>query len=134
MLVQNQQQFGVNEFLNAVNLLYHSEDKDKKINANKFLVDFETKPESWDISFQVLLKDNLSEEAYYNALTILKRKIKYDFGNFAENPEYIEKLLIFLKSNIDKFKKFKHYIIINYCECIGKAFLFTGNKFKLILQ
>ena len=131
---QNQQQFGVDSFLNAVNLLYHSDDNDMKSKANKFLVDFETKVDSWDISFQVLLKDNLPEEAYYNALTILKRKIKYDFGNFQENSEYIDKLLTFLESNIDKFKKFKHYILINYCDCVGKAFLFTGDKFKSILQ
>ena len=129
-----QQEYSVDAFLNAVNFLYHSNDKDMKIKANKFLVDFETKAESWDIAFQVLLKDNLSEEAYYNALTILKRKIKYDFGNFSENPEYIEKLLNFFESNIDKFKKFKHYILINYCDCVGKAFLFTGKEFKIMLQ
>ena len=134
MQQQNQEQFGVDSFLNAVNLLYHSNDKDMKVKANKFLVDFETKVDSWDISFKVLMKDNLSEEAYYNALTILKRKIKYDFGNFSENPEYIEKLLTFFESNIDKFKKFKHYILINYCDCVGKAFLFTGDKFKSMLQ
>ena len=130
----NNQQYGIEEYLNAVNLLFHSNDKDLKVKANKFLVDFETKNESWDVAFQVLLKDNLSEEAYYNALNILKRKIKYDFGNFSENPEYIEKLLSFLETNIDKFKNFKHYILINYCDCVGKSFLFTGEKFKSMLK
>ena len=130
----NNQQYGVEPYLSAVNLLFHSDNKDLKVKANKFLVDFETKFESWDVAFQVLIKDNLSEEAYYNALNILKRKIKYDFGNFSENPEYIEKLLTFLETNIDKFKKFKHYILINYCDCVGKAFLFTGDKFKSMLQ
>lgn len=38
---QNQQQPGIEEFLNAVNLLFHSNDKDMKVKANKFLVDFE---------------------------------------------------------------------------------------------
>ena len=131
---QNQQQSGIEEYLNAVNLLFHSNDKDMKVKANKFLVDFEKSSESWDISYQVLLKDGLQEEAYYNALNILKRKIKYDFGNYSENPEYIEKLLSFLESNIDKFKKSKHYILINYCDCIGKAFLFTGDKFNNMLK
>ena len=130
----NNQQYGIEAYLNAVNLLFHSNDKDLKVKANKFLVDFETKVESWDVAFQVLLKDNLSEEAYYNALNILKRKIKYDFGNFSENPEYIEKLLSFLETNIDKFKNFKHYILINYCDCVGKAFLFAGDTFKSMLQ
>ena len=131
---QNQPQSGIEEFLNAVNLLFHSNDKDMKVKANKFLVDFEKSPGSWDISYQVLLKDGLQEEAYYNALNILKRKIKYDFGNYSENPEYIEKLLSFLESNIDRFKNSRHYILINYCDCIGKAFLFTGDKFKSMLQ
>ena len=130
----NSQESGVEDFLNAVNLLFHSEDKDMKVKANKFLVDFESKPESWDIAYQVLLKNNLPEEAYFNALNILKNKIKYDFGNYSENPEYIQKLLSFLESNIDKFKKAKHYILINYCDCVGKAFLFTGDNFKIILQ
>ena len=131
---KNQKESGVEDFLNAVNLLFHSEDKDLKVKANQFLVNFESKAESWDIAYQVLLKNNLPEEAYFNALNILKRKIIYDFGNYSENPEYIEKLLSFLESNIDKFKKAKHYILINYCDCVGKAFLFTGDKFKVILQ
>ena len=128
------QESGINAFLEAVNYLFHSNDKELKVKANKFLVNFESKPESWDISYQVLLKDNLPNEVYYNALNILKNKIEYDFGNYSENPEYIEKLLSFFLNNIDKFKNSKHYIIINYCECIGKAFLFTNDKFKEILK
>ena len=128
------QESGINAFLEAVNYLFHSSDKELKVKANKFLVNFESKPESWDISYQVLLKDNLPNEVYYNALNILKNKIEYDFGNYSENPEYIEKLLSFFLNNIDKFKNSKHYIIINYCECIGKAFLFTNDKFKEMLK
>ena len=123
----------VNAFLNAVQLLFHSNNKDQKNKANKFLIELEKNADSWDIAYQVLLKDNLPEEVYFNALQILKNKIKYDFGNYVENPEYIEKLLFFLLSNIDKFKNAKHYLLINYCDCIGKAFLFTGDKFKTIL-
>ena len=123
----------VNAFLNAVQLLFHSNNKDQKNKANKFLIELEKNADSWDIAYQVLLKDNLPEEVYFNALQILKNKIKYDFGNYVENPEYIEKLLFFLLSNIDKFKNAKHYLLINYCDCIGKAFLFTGAKFKTIL-
>ena len=124
----------VNAFLNAVELLFKSSNKDQKNKANKFLVELEKNADSWDIAYQVLLRDNLPEEAYFNALQILKNKIKFDFGNYVENPEYIEKLLSFLESNIDKFKNSKQYLLINYCDCIGKAFLFTGDKFKIILQ
>ena len=130
---QNQES-EIKAFLEAVNYLFHSNDKDLKQKANKFLVEFESKPESWDISYQVLLKDNLPEEVYYNALNILKNKIKFDFGNYSENPEYIEKLLSFFLNNMNRFKKMKHYILINYCDCIGKAFLFTGYKFNSLLK
>ena len=131
---KNNQESGINAFLEAVNFLFHSSDKELKVKANKFLVNFESSPESWDISYQVLLKNNLPDEVYYNALNILKNKIDYDLGNYSENPEYIEKLLSFFLNNIDKFKNSKHYIIINYCECIGKAFLFTNDKFKEMLK
>ena len=124
----------VNAFLNAVQLLFHSNNGEQKINANRFLVELEKNPDSWDIAYQVLLKDNLPEEAYFNALQILKNKIKYDFGNYVENPEYIEKLLNFFLTNIDRYKNSKHYLLMNYCDCIGKAFLFTGEKFQAILK
>ena len=128
------QESEIKAFLEAVNYLFHSNDKDLKKKANEFLVDFESKPESWDISYKVLLKDNLPEEVYYNALNILKNKIKFDFGNYSENPEYIEKLLSFFLNNINRFKTMKHYILINYCDCIGKSFLFTGYKFNPMLK
>ena len=115
----------VNAFLNAVQLLFHSNNNEQKKKANKFLIELEKNADSWDIAYQVLLKENLPEETYFNALLILKNKIKYDLGNYIENPEYIEKLLSFFESNIDKFKNSKHYLLINYCDCIGKAFLFT---------
>ena len=133
MSIQNQE-LGVNSFLEAVNCLFHSNNTELRKKANKFLIEFESKPESWDISYQILLKDNLPEEAYYNALNILKNKIKYDFANYTENPGYIENLLSFFLNNIDRFKKTKHYILINYCDCIGKAFLFTGNNFNPLLK
>ena len=123
----------VNAFLNAVQLLFHSNDNEKKKKANKFLVELEKNADSWDIAYHVLLKDDLPEEIYFNALQILNNKIKYDFGNYTENPEYIEKLLFFFVSNIDKYKNAKHYLLVKYCDCIGKAFLFTGDKFKTIL-
>ena len=123
----------VNAFLNAVELLFHSNNPQQKKRANKFLIELEKNSDSWDVSFQILQKDNLQEEVYFNALQILKNKIKFDFGNFIENPAYIQNLLTFFESNIDKFKKAKNYLLMNYCDCIGKAFLFTGEKFKEIL-
>ena len=130
---QNQES-EIKAFLEALNYLFHSNDKELRQKANKYLVEFESKPDSWDIAYQVLLKDNLSEEAYYNTLNILKNKIKFDFGNYSENPEYIENLLSFFLNNINRFKKLKRSILINYCDCIGKSFLFSGYKFNSLLK
>ena len=121
-------------FLGAVNYLFHSNDKALKEKANKYLIEFESKPESLDISYKVLLEDNLPEEVYYNALNIIKNKIKFDFGNYSENPKCIEEFFTFFFNNINRFKKAKNYILINYCDCIGKALLFTGDKFNSFLK
>ena len=128
------EEFTEESFLYALHSLFNSNDNEISKKANQFLVKFERSPASWDIAYQVLLENNLSDEIYFNSLQILKNKIKYDFGNFSENPNYIEKLLSFFESNIDRFKKSKHFILLNYCDCIGKAFLFTGDKFKYFLQ
>ena len=91
------------DFLIAVNTLFHSKNKDEQRQANKFICDFDKRPESWDISYQILSSDNLSDEVYFNAIQILKNKIKFDFGNFSENREMTIKLISFLIEKIDKF-------------------------------
>ena len=123
----------VNAFINAVQLLFNSNNPSQKKKANKFIIELEKNSEAWDIAFQVLQKDKLIDEVYFNALQILKNKIKFDFGNYIENPIYIQNLLNFFENNIEKFKNSENYLLINYCDCIGKAFLFTGDKFKEIL-
>ena len=123
----------VNAFLNAVQLLFNSNNNQQKMKANKFIIELEKNSDSWDIACNVLQKENLQDEIYFNALQILKNKIKFDFGNYVENPIYIQNLLYFFEMNINRFKNKKNYLILNYCDCIGKAFLFTGDKFKDIL-
>ena len=113
----------VNAFLNAVELLFHSNNTEQKISANKFIIEQEKNPDSWDVACQILQKDNLSEEVYFNALQILKNKIKFDFGNFIENPTYIQNLLTFFESNIDKFKNSKNW---NYLQEQVKAENYSG--------
>ena len=81
------------DFLNAVDALFHSNNKDLQRQANQFICDFDKRPESWDISYQILSSENLSDEAYFNAIQILKNKIKFDFGNYSDNIEMIVQLL-----------------------------------------
>ena len=46
------------DFLFAVNSLFHSNDKNLQRQANQFICDFDKRPESWDISYQILSSDN----------------------------------------------------------------------------
>ena len=122
------------DFLFAVNSLFHSNDKNLQRQANQFICDFDKRPESWDISYQILSSDNLSDEVYFNAIQILKNKIKFDFGNYSENREMIIKLVSFLLDKIDKFKQLKHYILLNYCHCFSMAMLFSGSDFTILMK
>jgi len=122
------------EFINAVNALFHDKNKEIQMKANQFIYEFDKRPESWDVSYQILSTDNLSDEVYFNAIQILKNKIKYDFGNYSENREMIIKLISFLIEKIDKFKNSKHYILINYCQCFSMTMLFSGSDFTILLK
>ena len=122
------------DFLNAVDALFHSNNKDLQRQANQFICDFDKRPESWDISYQILSSENLSDEAYFNAIQILKNKIKFDFGNYSDNREMIVQLVTFLLNNIDKFKTLKHYILLNYCHCFSMSMLFSGSDFTILMK
>ena len=122
------------EFLLAVNSLFHSNNKEEKRKANKFICEFDKRHESWDVSYQIISSNNLSDEVYFNAIQILKNKIKFDFGNYSENREMIIELISFLIEKIDKFKNLKHYILLNYCYCFSMAMLFSGSDFNKLLK
>ena len=122
------------EFINAVNALFHGKNKEIQMKANQFIYEFDKRPESWEVSYQILSTDNLSDEVYFNAIQILKNKIKYDFGNYSENREIIIKLISFLIEKIDKFKNLKHYILINYCQCFSMTMLFSGSDFTILMK
>ena len=46
----------------------------------------------------------------------------------------IIKLVSFLLEKIDKFKKLKHYILLNYCHCFSMAMLFSGSDFTILMK
>ena len=52
----------VNAFLNAVQLLFNSNNNQQKIKANKFIIELEKNSDSWDIACNVLQKENLQDE------------------------------------------------------------------------
>lgn len=130
----NQEQYTMKDFLEAVEALFHSNDPSIRNKSNKFICEFDKRPEAWDVAMQVLSTDNLKEEAYFNAIQMLKTKIKYDFSNYLDNKEIIVNTLSFLIDKIDKFKKTRHYIMINFCKCFALAMVFSGDSFSACLK
>ena len=127
-------QNSVEAFLKSVDVLFHSPDQALKKEANKFLFEFERKAESWDVAYIVLNKKGLSDEAYFNALQILKNKIRYDFGDYNTNPENIKSLLRFLLGQVENFKSQKHFLLLNFAKCISLSLVFTSSSFLQNLQ
>lgn len=126
----NQQTYTMKDFLDAVEMLFHSNDSELKNKSNKFICEFDKRPESWNVAMEILSTDNLKEEAYYNALQLLKAKIKYDFGNALDKKELVMNTLMFLVDKIDKFKTSMHYLITNFCQCFAMTMVFSGDNFK----
>lgn len=128
------QKFTMNDFVEAVNVLFHSQDQEAKKKANQYLLSLDKAQESWDISLQVLSTENLTQEVYFNAINILKNKIIYDFGDYIENKEVIHKLLTFLIDKFDTLKNFPHYIILNYCRCFALGMVFAMDSFQDMMK
>jgi hypothetical protein len=124
----------IDNFKKAVHILYHSQLTDAKKKADQFLCEFERTNEAWDIAIQILSTPNLEEEAYYNASQIIKKKIRYDFGNFAENKEVIQNLAKFLIEKILDFKDHKLYLLTNFCKCFALLTVFAHHIIPDIIK
>ena len=72
----NQPTYTMKDFLDAVEALFHSNDSEIKNKSNKFICEFDKRPEAWNIAMEILSTNQLKEEAYYNAIQLLKAKIK----------------------------------------------------------
>ena len=130
----NQPTYTMKDFLDAVEALFHSNDSEIKNKSNKFICEFDKRPEAWNIAMEILSTNQLKEEAYYNAIQLLKAKIKYDFGNALDKKELVMNTLIFLIDNIDKFKTSMHYIISNFCQVFAMTMVFSGDNFKQAMK
>jgi len=121
-------------FKKAVHLLYHSNDTDIKKRADRFLCNFDLKKDAWDISIQLLGTPSLEEEVYYNASQIIKKKIRYDFGNYIDNKEIILNLSNFLIEKIGEFKNHKTYLLSNLCKCFALLTIFSHHVYPELLK
>lgn len=126
--------YTIENFKLAVHTLFKSQSTEDKKKADQFLCNFERTNEAWDISIQVLRTPNLEEEAYYNASQIIKKKIKFDFGNYTENKEIIENMATFLVEKILDFKDHKYYLLTNFCKCFALLAIFAHHVIPDIIK
>jgi hypothetical protein len=117
--------FTIENFKKAVHLLYFENNTDLKKLADQYLCNFDRSAEAWDISINVLNTVDLEEEAYFNASQILKKKIRFDFGNYTENKVISETLCKFLIEKIIQFKNHKFYLLTNLCKCFSLLTVFS---------
>jgi len=118
----------------AVHMLYHSKEPEIQKKADKFLCNFDLKKEAWDISIQILGTPSLEEEVYYNASQIIKKKIRFDFGNYIDNKEIILNLSNFLIEKIEVFKSHKTYLLSNLCKCFSLLTIFSHHVYPELLN
>jgi hypothetical protein len=116
--------YTIENFKKAVHLLYFETNTDLKKLADQYLCNFDRSAEAWDISINVLNTADLEEEAYFNASQILKKKIRFDFGNYTENKVISQTLCNFLIEKIIQFKNHKFYLLTNLCKCFSLLTVF----------
>jgi transportin-3 len=121
-------------FLQAVYMLYKNNDSDIKNMANSYLYRFEESSEAWDISVKVLNTSGLNEEAYYNASQIIKKKLRYDFSEHANNEIVLSNLANFLIDKVYSYKDHMLYLLSNICKCFSLLSIFAHKKFPEIIK
>jgi hypothetical protein len=121
-------------FLQAVYLLYKSSDSETKNIANSYLYKFEESSAAWDISVQVLNTAGLNDEAYFNASQIIKKKLRYDFNEHANNNVVLENLATFLIEKVYAFKDHMLYLLSNICKCFSLLSIFAHKLFPDIIK
>ena len=124
LLNQFPEGFTIENYKKAVNLLYKNPDKIIKREADQFLIEFQKVEAAWDISIEILKTPYLSEETYFNASQIIKKKIRYDFGNYTDNQLVIQNLATFLIEKIIDFKDHKLYLLTSFCQCYALLCVF----------
>lgn len=126
-------EYTLENFKQAVHILYFCNDPDLKKKADQYLCDFEKKNEAWDIAIQILNTLNIDEETCYNASQIIKKKIRFDFGNY-KDVEIFKNLSNFLTDKIIQFKDSKFYLLTNFCQCFALLTIFANQSYPHIIK
>ncbi len=126
-------EYTTDNFIKAVHILFYGKDSDMKKQADVFICEFERKSEAWDIAMQILNTPSLEEEVYYNASQIIKKKIRFDFGNYKQ-VEIFQNLANFLTDKMNQFKDHKLYLLTNFCKCFALLTVFAHQKYSEIIK
>ena len=118
-----------NNFISSINELYNNNGNIKKKKKQIiFLIFFDNSPLSLSVSIRILNSTNLNNIIYYNALQILKNKIKFENFNFEIKIEDFKKLIEFLINKMNAINESK-YLITNHCICFSMLMLFSEDNF-----
>ncbi len=128
------QSYNLQNVLISINDLFIGQDANKRKEANKFLLFFEKSQQAWDIAKEILSTKNLLEQAYYSATQIIKKKLRFDFGNYCGNKQVIISVAEFLIEKLVEFKGNKVYIIANLCRCFALFVVFAHQDIPDIIK
>lgn len=128
------QEYNVQNVLSAIDALFIGHDDKLRKEANRFLLNFEKSQIAWDIAKNILNLKNLSEQAYYTALQIIKKKLRFDFGNYCGNKEIIISVAEFLIEKIIDLKENRFYVISNICRCFALFVVFAHQDIPDIIK
>lgn len=126
--------YNLQNVLMSINDLFVGQDSTKRKEANKFLLFFEKSQQAWDIAKEILSTKNLIEQAYYSATQIIKKKLRFDFGNYCGNKQVIISVAEFLIEKLVDFKESKVYIIANLCRCFALFVIFAHQDIPDIIK
>ncbi len=128
------QDYNLENVLIAINDLFIGSDDKKRKAANKFLLFFEKSQQAWDVAKEILSTKNLIEQAYYSATQIIKKKLRFDFGNYCGNKQVIISVAEFLIEKLFEFKENKFYIIANLARCFSLFIIFAHQDIPDIIK
>lgn len=123
--LENSRKYNLENFIKAIEYLF-SNNQQLSVIGNKFINRFNKSSEALEVAIQVLNLENTSEKVYYNAIVVLKNKLKFNFGNYCSDNEKLKSLEKLIVGSIEKFKSHsKLYIVQSLCICLAMLTLFS---------
>lgn len=132
--LENSTIYNLDNFVKAIEYLFSGNNNLSSI-SNSYINRFSKSSEALDIVIQALNLENSSEKVYYNAIVILKKKLKFNFGNYCSDHNKLKAIEKILLLNIQKFKKCdKLYIVQALCDCLSLLILFSFQSLPNMFQ